>query len=1037
MQETTDVGLGITEIDFLSGGGEMGARIRAKDWSRTSLGPIESWPHSLRTTVSICLASDLPICIIWGPDLVQIYNDGYRVICGEKHPRSMGQNFAECWREAWPVIGDAHDSALAGDTAFLENQHIFLERHGYVEECFFTFSFSPIRDESGRVVGLFHPVIEMTAKMLGERRTRALREVAARTANAKTVHEACAFAAQSLSDQELDVPFALMYVFDGVEASARLVASSGIRDSAEGHAMSYGIPKVWPLAEVPEERHGVVVEQLGALFEDFRCGPYPESPREAVALPLVLPGGERPVGVLIAGVSGRLKLNQAYRDFYELLGAAVTTAVASGRAFEEERKRADALAELDRAKTAFFSNVSHEFRTPLTLMLGPLEELKAQFGRSSSAGILPEYQQLDLVQRNALRLLKLVNTLLDFSRIEAGRVHARYEITDLASLTAELASVFRSAIEKAGLRLIIDCPSLHEEVYVDREMWEKIVLNLLSNAFKFTLKGEIEVSLKDSGAGHAERGEQSEERVLGNHVLLSVRDTGSGITPDQLGKIFERFHRVPGAEGRTHEGTGIGLALVQELARLHGGVVSVDSLYGKGSTFHVSIPFGKDHLPHKQVDASRSPAPTALGVAPFVEEALRWLPEEHSEELRVLSTEREYQDTQSIKLLGTRHAAHSKTRPLVLVADDNADMRQYIARLLAERYAVKVASNGEAALAVVREESPDLVLSDVMMPRLDGFGLLHALREDPATKTIPVILLSARAGEESRIEGLEEGADDYLIKPFSARELLAKVTSHLNISRVRKETQNELEQRNGELTRLRLASLNLMKDAVEARRQAEQVSVSLRESEERLQLAQQVAHIGTFELNIQTGVNVWTPELEMMHGLAPGSFARTQPAWENLLHPDDRQAATGLVRQSCETGLPTEGEWRVVWPDGSLYWLAGRWQVFKDETGKPLRVSGVNIDITERKKSEMLLAEQKELLEFIATGRPLKECLVALADIYRSPATSRTGLCADGQCRADGDGGEFHGASAAVVPCRHSRCADQRAGRRSLQHSHF
>ncbi len=184
---------------FLAGGGETGRLIRSMDWSGTPLGPVESWPQSLRTTVNICLASDLPICVIWGPGLVQIYNDGYRVICGGKHPRSLGQNFSECWKEAWPVIGGAHDSALAGDTAFLESQHIFLERRGYSEECFFTFSFSPIRDEAGRVGGLFHPVIEMTAKMLSERRTRALRDLAARTSKAKSVSEALDLSAQALA----------------------------------------------------------------------------------------------------------------------------------------------------------------------------------------------------------------------------------------------------------------------------------------------------------------------------------------------------------------------------------------------------------------------------------------------------------------------------------------------------------------------------------------------------------------------------------------------------------------------------------------------------------------------------------------------------------------------------------------------------------------------------------------------------------------------------------------------------------------------
>ena len=278
-------------------------------------------------------------------------------------------------------------------------------------------------------------------------------------------------------------------------------------------------------------------------------------------------------------------------------------AIANARAYEEERKRAEALAEIDRAKTAFFSNVSHEFRTPLTLMLGPLEDEL----RENSKG----RERIEIAHRNSLRLLKLVNTLLDFARIEAGRIEAVYEPTDLAAATAELASVFRSAIEKAGLRLVVDCPPLPEEVYVDREMWEKIVLNLLSNAFKFTFEGEIKVSLC----------------LRRERVELSVSDTGAGIPAAELSHIFERFHRVRGTDSRTHEGTGIGLSLVQELAKIHGGGVQVRSVEGQGATFTVTIPTGHAHLPKERLGGTRSLMSTSLGATPFVEEALRWLPD--------------------------------------------------------------------------------------------------------------------------------------------------------------------------------------------------------------------------------------------------------------------------------------------------------------------------------------------------------------------------------------------------------------------------
>src|SRR5882762_6871600 len=186
--------------DWLTAGGEMGKCIQAMDWSKTPLGPIDAWPQSLRTTVSLCLASNFPISLAWGPQHIQIYNDGYWPICGGKHPQSVGQDFSECWASAWPVIGAAFERALAGETSYLENQRMFLDRNGYLEETFFTFSFSPIRDETGGVGGLFHPVTETTAKMLAERRTWALRDLTARMGKAHTCEDAFALSAQVLGE---------------------------------------------------------------------------------------------------------------------------------------------------------------------------------------------------------------------------------------------------------------------------------------------------------------------------------------------------------------------------------------------------------------------------------------------------------------------------------------------------------------------------------------------------------------------------------------------------------------------------------------------------------------------------------------------------------------------------------------------------------------------------------------------------------------------------------------------------------------------
>ena len=452
-------------------------------------------------------------------------------------------------------------------------------------------------------------------------------------------------------------------------------------------------------------------------------------------------------------------------------------------ALREVRQANAKLAELDTAKSAFFSNISHEFRTPLTLMIGPLEEV---LDRSSLDAATRE--SLDLAHRNSLRLLKLVNALLDFSKLETGRIEASYEKTDLASYTTDIASAFRSAIEKAGLQFNVDCPPLPEAAYIDRDMWEKIVLNLLSNAFKFTERGYIAVRLRDDG----------------NSARLQIEDSGSGIPAAELQNIFKRFHRIENAKGRTFEGTGIGLALVQELVKQLGGSIQVESREASGSTFTITVPMGKKHLPVERVrpDESRIAAPMRPHV--LVNETLQWVGPESA----------------STCTPGDNHG------PTVLLADDNADMREYVGRLLSPHYQIIAVADGAAALEAARQRLPDLVLSDVMMPGLDGFALLRELRGDPATRTVPIVMLSARAGEESRIEGLGAGADDYLVKPFSGKELLARVAANLELARMRKESAAR-EQEKADAKRLLVIEREAREEAERAGRMKDEFLATL------------------------------------------------------------------------------------------------------------------------------------------------------------------------------------------------------------------
>ncbi|MHC5779006.1 response regulator, partial [Nostoc sp.] len=878
---------------LFAGGGEMGALMRARfactegnaDWSQTSLGLPEHWSQSLKTALRIVLTSRQPMFIWWGEDLINLYNDAYSSFLQNKHPAALGLPASRVWHEVWDQLEPRIESALRKNEGTFDEALLFIMlRKGYPEEAYVTFSYSPIPDDHGGTGGIFCACTDDTQRIVGERQLALLQELATRTTDARTFDEVCTLSASCLETNPYDLPFAMIYLIEPEQQQIVLAGTSSIdRDHpAVPQAVAFDDDSVWQLADVVRTPKACLITDLEASFDNFPTGAWQQMPHQAVSIPIAASGKTGKAGILVVGLNPFRLFDGNYRGFIDLVAGQISASIANAEAYEAERKRAEALAELDRAKTVFFSNVSHEFRTPLTLMLGPLEDALASLEEQGSGEVeeqesgridetpspyLPAYSpalkhQLQIAHRNAQRLLKLVNTLLDFARIEAGRIGAVYEPTDLAMLTTDLAGVFRSAIERAGLRLRVDCSPLPQLVYVDREMWEKIVLNLLSNTFKFTFEGEIVVSLRweerrmlqtssseaDDSISKLQAVDSDLESLTSEpdtssleldastseldastlelgvsrsqlessastlhtstsvlpHVILEVRDTGTGIPAEELPHIFQRFHRVKGAAGRSYEGSGIGLSLVQELVKLHGGSIRVSSVVGQGTCFTISIPTGYSHLPGDRlqlqhgeaqlIGAERSFASIETRATPYIAEVLRWLPNERSEWVDEWMSEAEHHPSTRPPIYPSTHSPALPAR--ILLADDNADMRNYMRRLLNQQYEVEVVSDGVAALAAIRQQMPDLVLTDVMMPRLDGFGLLQALRANPDTHQIPIILLSARAGEESRLEGLAAGADDYLIKPFSARELLARVEATLKMARMRQEAaQKERELR--------------------------------------------------------------------------------------------------------------------------------------------------------------------------------------------------------------------------------------------------
>ncbi|MFC4531799.1 SpoIIE family protein phosphatase [Sphaerisporangium dianthi] len=765
-------GAGIFTVDD-----EVGRDLATVDWDATPLGPPAEWPQSLQTAVSILLSSRFSMWMAWGPQLTFFCNAAYRRnTLGRKYPWALGRPASEVWAEIWGDIGPRIDAVLdTGKATWDEALLLFLERDGYPEETYHTFSYSPLRDDAGAVVGMLCVVSEDTERVIGQRRMATLRDLGSDPSVVRTEQQMLAFACRQLGRNPHDLPFTLTYLF-GDDGHARLAGTTGI---AAGHPAALatlppGDPDgPWPAA-APAQGEPALVELDGAPFAGLPSGDWPEPPSQALVTPLLRQGGA-PYGFLVAALNRYRPLDEGYRGFVELAAGHVAAGIASARSYQAQQRRAEELAELDRAKTVFFSNISHEFRTPLTLIMGPVSEL-----RNTLADAGPQVRQdLEVVHRNGLRLGKLVNTLLDFSRIEAGRMQARYEPVDLAAVTAELASVFRSAMDKAGLDFQVDCPPLAEPVYVDLSMWEKVVLNLLSNALKFTFDGSVGVAV----------------RAKDGHAVVTVTDTGIGVPAEEVPRLFERFHRIESARSRSNEGSGIGLALVQELVSLHGGAITADSVEGKGTSFTIRLPFGPGHLPADSLVPAGAAEAVSVSASPFVEEAMRWLPTDATA-------------AEGTAAQGDPAGAHTPVpgdgaHARVLIADDNADMREYLLRLLkGAGYLVDAVGDGMQALDAIRADAPDLVVSDVMMPRLDGLAMVAALRTDPRTAGVPVLLLSARAGQEASIEGLEAGADDYLVKPFSAAELLARVRANVELARMR-----------GRHTRWRSAMIDSLQEA--------------------------------------------------------------------------------------------------------------------------------------------------------------------------------------------------------------------------------
>lgn len=1008
---------GVSPTSFLDGGGELGQLIREKDWSQTPLGDPSGWPQSLRTAIRIVLTSRQPMFVWWGKELINLYNDAYKSIVGGKHPEALGQPAATVWREIWKEVEPRARLVMEENTGTYDEALLLLmDRNGYTEETYYTFSYSPVPDDEGRTQGILCANTDDTRRIMGERQMRTLRELAKNLLDVKSNAEVYQKSLQALEANPQDFPSVVLYE---VSSDGRQLHHQGNRfdlppemaperidldQQGDRYPELHEVVQSGQIRRVPE-----LISRYGSITTPF----WDASPNDALLIPILQPDHNFPFAMLCVGLNPYRLPDEEYIGFFRLVADQISAALINAYAIRREQKRAEALAEIDKAKTIFFSNISHEFRTPLTLMLGPIEEMLASNTSTENR------DNLEVTHRNALRLLRLVNSLLDFSRIEAGRVKLKFRQVDMAAYTTELASSFRSLFEKAGLELVVKT-QVDSAVFVDVEMWEKILLNLLSNAYKYTLKGSISVTAYESG----------------DQVHIAVSDTGTGIPQHELPLLFERFHRVKNAAGRSYEGSGIGLSLVRELVQLHHGQISVESQEQKGSTFTVSLPVGRAHLADEEIDFG------AVGSVP------------------ALPIDEMLSETESERV---PHLDQNTKAATIIVVDDNADMRDYIVRLLQKHYHVLSAPNGRQALDLIVKMPPDLVVSDIMMPVMDGAELLRCIKENPATKHVPVVLLSARAGEEAKIEGYEWGADDYLVKPFSAKELLARVQSQLRMARTREhldrqlhnvfmqapvaicllrgadfivETANqrildiwgkdaqtmlhkpvfegipevaqqgyrELLTKVFETGETYIASempLEVLREGVRTKTYikfvyepfyeedgsisgvmvvADDITESIttrnqiQASEIRHKLAMDAARMGSFEWIFEGDQFLYSDRLAEIFGV-DASRALLHSDLVEMLHPEDMPIRNAAVASAMETGILFY-EARIVGPHQQSQWIRLNGRIEKDESGTPARMFGTVLDITNDKLKTSRL-EQKVLDRTLSLNAKSQELAVS------------------------------------------------------------
>ncbi|KAL1410450.1 hypothetical protein Q8F55_004461 [Vanrija albida] len=802
--------------------------VMEKDWSKTGLGPMKKWPGALMSVVRLTMDSQSAALLLMKDrdnpnDNYFIYNDAFRPKANA-HPTWLTCRTSEFPPATWAPMAPLCARAYQGEVIHREND-VFFQPYGdkvHFREVFNTWSYHPVWD-GDEVIAVYGQVMEVTKTVVAERQLRTTQLLVGELSGVRTTKDFYRTVTKCFDSNPRDAPFAICYsvkpvTFEDeqygdsrrvrlslpvVPVELSLESTIGVPDahpaapakhklSVQSRLGSFSTDSRdstmatvtldadgwWPIAQALSTRQTIVVTDFAQLIQGFPMREWPEKSQHAVVIPLLNDTSDAvPSGVIVLGLNPRRRITDQYTNWIQALRHSLSATLMSVQSAEEEQARVREKAKLERAKTLLVQSAAHEFRTPLTLIAAPLDELLRSQLRPAQRRLVK------LADRNKRILQRLVDSLLDFSRIETGLISARFVRGDLGKFVHDIADIFKPTVQRAALAFVVEVEESPEPVAFDPTLIETVLSTFMSQALQYTQRGSVTLRLEYQTIADA------------RWASISVIDTGSGVPPCLVNLVSSSLGSGAGTDADGAPGITFGLA--QEIMRLHDGDLSIEDRSAadeaQGSIFTARFPTYHD-------TASDDDRITVGGHSQrAAKDAMQLSPGSDDSGDDSMATKRSA-SLPPIPLMsgGWTDALLFDRSDVLLVVDNNREVRSVIKAIFSPFINVVEAADGEEALSMIRNSLPHLVLADLFTPQVSGYNLLLRLRADPAIKMVPVILMSTVNDEESHTNALVAGADDFVLKPFNARELLARVHLHMQMGKERVNLEAKFAQRETE-----------------------------------------------------------------------------------------------------------------------------------------------------------------------------------------------------------------------------------------------